>query len=131
MERRRDFGEEVVPQVAVVRFVEEIGERLGDGGADAISANFEDRFERLDLARGIFAVRFAFALRIFFQPGVNLGGLCGKPRDIAQPLEQIACGHRADVRSEEHTSELQSLMRISYAVFCLTKKNNKYAIHNQ
>src|SRR3546814_5268463 len=28
-------------------------------------------------------------------------------------------------RSEEHTSELQSLMRISYAVFCLTKKTNK------
>src|SRR3546814_6301072 len=27
-------------------------------------------------------------------------------------------------RSEEHTSELQSLMRISYAVFCLTKKNS-------
>src|SRR3546814_2049027 len=33
--------------------------------------------------------------------------------------------HRA--RSEEHTSELQSLMRISYAVFCL-KKNNKFQI---
>src|SRR3546814_7658189 len=30
--------------------------------------------------------------------------------------------HRFDLRSEEHTSELQSLMRISYAVFCLTKK---------
>src|SRR3546814_4180246 len=29
-------------------------------------------------------------------------------------------------RSEEHTSELQSLLRISYAVFCLKKKNNKY-----
>src|SRR3546814_2058997 len=29
-------------------------------------------------------------------------------------------------RSEEHTSELQSLMRISYAVFCLKKKNNHY-----
>src|SRR3546814_4997035 len=29
-------------------------------------------------------------------------------------------------RSEEHTSELQSLMRISYAVFCLKKKNKKY-----
>src|SRR3546814_1625399 len=29
-----------------------------------------------------------------------------------------------DMRSEEHTSELQSLMRISYAVFCLKKKNN-------
>src|SRR3546814_1599852 len=32
--------------------------------------------------------------------------------------------HRTD-RSEEHTSELQSLMRISYAVFCLKKKNTK------
>src|SRR3546814_6159006 len=32
-------------------------------------------------------------------------------------------------RSEEHTSELQSLMRISYAVFCLKKKNKK--IHNK
>src|SRR3546814_1497274 len=31
----------------------------------------------------------------------------------------------AGARSEEHTSELQSLMRISYAVFCLTKKNNQ------
>src|SRR3546814_7920466 len=29
----------------------------------------------------------------------------------------------SNIRSEEHTSELQSLMRISYAVFCLTKKN--------
>src|SRR3546814_9809238 len=33
-----------------------------------------------------------------------------------------------EVRSEEHTSELQSLMRISYAVFCLKKKNTKSAI---
>src|SRR3546814_3520178 len=30
-----------------------------------------------------------------------------------------------DIRSEEHTSELQSLMRISYAVFCLKKKKHK------
>src|SRR3546814_3646995 len=30
-----------------------------------------------------------------------------------------------DIRSEEHTSELQSLMRISYAVFCLKKKKNE------
>src|SRR3546814_5981111 len=33
-------------------------------------------------------------------------------------------------RSEEHTSELQSLMRISYAVFCLKKKNNKKSQKN-
>src|SRR3546814_3437234 len=38
-----------------------------------------------------------------------------------------------DGRSEEHTSELQSLMRISYAVFCLKKKNNinKYTTSTQ
>src|SRR3546814_5161635 len=34
-------------------------------------------------------------------------------------------------RSEEHTSELQSLMRISYAVFCLKKKNNKHIKSNK
>src|SRR3546814_8974216 len=35
-------------------------------------------------------------------------------------------------RSEEHTSELQSLMRISYAVFCLKKKlNNNTRLHNK
>src|SRR3546814_10089663 len=34
------------------------------------------------------------------------------------------------IRSEEHTSELQSLMRISYAVFCLKKKhNNRHRVH--
>ena len=34
--------------------------------------------------------------------------------------------HCDDTRSEEHTSELQSLTTISYAVFCLKKKNNPY-----
>src|SRR3546814_4687335 len=34
----------------------------------------------------------------------------------------MVVGARAEKRSEEHTSELQSLMRISYAVFCLKKK---------
>src|SRR3546814_12924841 len=35
------------------------------------------------------------------------------------------------LRSEEHTSELQSLMRISYAVFCLKKKNNRKTCHSR
>src|SRR3546814_7534942 len=35
------------------------------------------------------------------------------------------------LRSEEHTSELQSLMRISYAVFCLTKKKSKHQIQTK
>src|SRR3546814_1739490 len=42
----------------------------------------------------------------------------------SERIEQL----RAD-RSEEHTSELQSLMRISYAVFCLTKKTHKTSLH--
>src|SRR3546814_1869649 len=44
------------------------------------------------------------------------------------------CIRRPSLRSEEHTSELQSLMRISYAVFCLKKKtqtNNKPETHNK
>src|SRR3546814_10779255 len=36
-----------------------------------------------------------------------------------------------DQRSEEHTSELQSLMRISYAVFCLKKKKRQYTTPSQ
>src|SRR3546814_4814875 len=40
--------------------------------------------------------------------------------DIVEAMHQR---RRAGLRSEEHTSELQSLMRISYAVFCLQKKN--------
>src|SRR3546814_7961596 len=42
-----------------------------------------------------------------------------------QPFGKLLpSAHAVDRRSEEHTSELQSLMRISYAVFCLKKKKN-------
>src|SRR3546814_8586391 len=44
--------------------------------------------------------------------------------------ERKASRRNADIRSEEHTSEIQSLMRISYAVFCL-KKNKKPKIAKQ
>src|SRR3546814_6023458 len=40
-------------------------------------------------------------------------------------VHAVGRGPRGPVRSEEHTSELQSLMRISYAVFCLKKKKKK------
>src|SRR3546814_2782990 len=40
----------------------------------------------------------------------------------ARPKQKVAAGSGCLGRSEEHTSELQSLMRISYAVFCLKKK---------
>src|SRR3546814_1673219 len=51
--------------------------------------------------------------------GTKAGGIPSRPEPVS--------GDRVDLvtvmRSEEHTSELQSLMRISYAVFCLKKKN--------
>src|SRR3546814_3831519 len=43
-------------------------------------------------------------------------------RLLQDPVHLLAA--RDALRSDEHTSELQSLMRISYAVFCLTQKNN-------
>src|SRR3546814_4218774 len=50
-----------------------------------------------------------------------------RDRDAALSLAIVAAIVKVD-RSEEHTSELQSLMRISYAVFCL-KKKNKHTYH--
>src|SRR3546814_16991512 len=47
-------------------------------------------------------------------------------RDVVLLRERHLCVcRREEGRSEEHTSELQSLMRISYAVFCLKKKKKK------
>src|SRR3546814_4242373 len=52
---------------------------------------------------------------------------CRRPGPIARaPLTTLTRPESQSFKSEEHTSELQSLMRISYAVFCLkTKKTNK------
>src|SRR3546814_4803056 len=46
-------------------------------------------------------------------------------RRISRRAHRRASSSRSTLRSEEHTSELQSLMRISYAVFCLKKKKNR------
>src|SRR3546814_10660419 len=48
-------------------------------------------------------------------------------RRLEPGLPDVHGGHPQ--RSEEHTSELQSLMRISYAVFCLKQKNNTHTLH--
>src|SRR3546814_10055233 len=48
-----------------------------------------------------------------------------------QPLRNRVAAKAVGFRSEEHTSELQSLMRISYAVFCLKKKKNKKTTNNR
>src|SRR3546814_2908494 len=51
---------------------------------------------------------------------VGIDGVTGSFKVSATPRNNVRA--RGLLRSEEHTSELQSLMRISYAVFCLKKK---------
>src|SRR3546814_5874381 len=58
--------------------------------------------------------------------------------DLAKPagaggvdqFHKVAFQPHHQHRSEEHTSELQSLMRISYAVFCLNKKKTRHTYHS-
>src|SRR3546814_7229620 len=64
----------------------------------------------------------------FFAPGFFAQAKKGGSRRHgakALDLDQAVAGREKSKRSEEHTSELQSLMRISYAVFCLNNKNKK------
>src|SRR3546814_2313258 len=70
----------------------------------------------VDFAAGVGQQGQAFAL-----PGGNAEVL----QHVLECVRMVAAGQAdafAAMRSEEHTSELQSLMRISYAVFCLQKK---------
>src|SRR3546814_3062753 len=58
----------------------------------------------------------------------------GSSLTISAPISPSNCpqkGNCSAIRSEEHTSELQSLMRISYAVFCLKKKKHIQINHKQ
>src|SRR3546814_6832356 len=66
--------------------------------------------------------RYAIRLRILPPSrGKGGGGLPCQHRSELLPREDMD----VEVRSEEHTSELQSLMRISYAVFCLKQKKKR------
>src|SRR3546814_4692040 len=76
---------------------------------------------RLLRLRGCGAGVFRQAAKLPHQLGVGIE--IGKHEHLADFGVLIAAAARGRKRSEEHTSELQSLMRISYAVFCLKKKN--------
>src|SRR3546814_2661051 len=73
---------------------------------------------------GILLSRYKFVAKILSgRRDVGEVG-CGDAFGTPVVLQEV---HKVTVyRSEEHTSELQSLMRISYAVFCLKKKNNHH-----
>src|SRR3546814_2004192 len=78
-----------------------IGAEAGEGADDAIGRRLDGHQARRGRARG--------------------GGRAAGESERGRGGDEMAAGER----SEEHTSELQSLMRISYAVFCLKKKKTK------
>src|SRR3546814_35976 len=110
------------------------GHPLDHGKSDQTQAGFLARGSRLgawpsqashDLASGPVADPAACAEdRYASRSPLTVAGTAAdsSPHSLLSPLK----GHR----SEEHTSELQSLMRISYAVFCLKKKKNHKKKHN-
>src|SRR3546814_8664333 len=93
--------------------------RLKAGIIDFLGARC---FGRMARKRG-FTLNHRFLGVYDFQGGAAVyAGLLRQWLRLAGEGDAIMC-HPASQRSEEHTSELQSLMRISYAVFCLKKKN--------
>src|SRR3546814_4187447 len=103
-----------------------------EGWADVSDVCVEDLARRFEDA-GVAALLFTDVGRDGLLKGCNVEATVTLARTVDIPV--IASGGVADigdihalrghVRSEEHTSELQSLMRISYAVFCLKKKKKK------
>src|SRR3546814_3407379 len=76
----------------------------------------------------ILVAKLPLALLMLALAGLPLAFRRDLPAGARWTLAMVA----AACRSEEHTSELQSLMRISYAVFCLKKKINKVNLtHHQ
>src|SRR3546814_1878454 len=73
------------------------------------------------------AVRSALRRKLFWHRNYDEKRPPAELDALLAPLEEAY--DRLEPRSEEHTSELQSLMRISYAVFCL-KKQKKQTRHN-
>src|SRR3546814_3957138 len=59
---------------------------------------------------------------------VRLVSLLREARDMIDHLARPSDTGAHELRSEEHTSELQSLLRISYAVFCLKQKTYRYTL---
>src|SRR3546814_1470780 len=95
--------------------------RISDWSSDVCSSDLcaaRDQDPALDRA-----LRMGEALQGFVrQHGRHAAGIIIADPDVCDVVPVM----RDPGRSEEHTSELQSLMRISYAVFCLKKKNTAH-----
>src|SRR3546814_3043338 len=87
------------------------------------------RQRNLKVLAGVLLIPMAMGTLVYYsvplyQLFCDVTGFGGTTR-AAQAAPTTVIDREITVRSEEHTSELQSLMRISYAVFCLKKKNKQ------
>src|SRR3546814_3264231 len=104
--------------------------RISDWSSDVCSSDLLMFGQRIgeDVSAGTVRHEIERLGRLRVQHGGNgfAAGVGNRPLRQAGPgIGVIAIvGLQFRLRSEEHTSELQSLMRISYAVFCLKKKTN-------
>src|SRR3546814_9670170 len=99
---------------------------IADGAAEARRTALDERIGfALQRAQRLFeqSAQFDDARQIFVGAGLAFDASAREHLDILGQRAQFLAAELA--RSEEHTSELQSLMRISYAVFCLKKKNTQ------
>src|SRR3546814_7114205 len=73
---------------------------------------------------------FSLILSVFWKSSISLVSPSSRASSFLGNNAQCQHYRRHHIRSEEHTSELQSLMRISYAVFCLNKKKVDTFVRN-
>src|SRR3546814_7990504 len=107
-------------------FINEFGSRLDAGKTDAgyaVHLKGQDQTVPVDRAVFVKIVDDGEACGLsLLQPDKRRRHRAVDPDGTTEPAVDPHCLPRNAQRSEEHTSELQSLMRISYAVFCLQKK---------
>src|SRR3546814_10281950 len=98
--------------------------RISDWSSDVFSSDLGDRYRHYYPRVYRCRVRRRRLLRAAFSLGLDRHrcGVAWRRGHRGGSISNALARHRRLVRSEEHTSELQSLMRISYAVFCLKKK---------
>src|SRR3546814_3603265 len=105
----------------MVRDSSEISGALATGEADTDIAEAEDMIARK--AAKVFKLKGgAKPPQADVERAVKVAKALAGRAEVRIDLNQVWDETTANRRSEEHTSELQSLQRISYAVFCLTKK---------
>src|SRR3546814_4248498 len=102
-----------------------VGAEIGEGfGPHQLHAAFHLGAEQGDRARDPILARRRKRVEIEAPARTGLGADRQGFQHMRAARDAAVADH-LDPRSEEHTSELQSLMRISYAVFCLKKKKNQ------